>query len=67
MDGTIKTIVAGKPFGFIAVEGQEKDVFFHQEACEAGAFETLKAGDKVTFDVEQAEKGPRAVNVKRAA
>jgi len=46
---------------------REKDVFFHQEACEAGAFETLKAGDKVTFDVEQAEKGPRAINVKLAA
>ena len=67
MNGTIKTIVQGKPFGFIAVEGQEKDVFFHQEACVEVNFSDLNPGDKVTFEVEQAEKGPRAVNVKRAA
>jgi len=70
MEGTIKRIVPGKPFGFITVnvEGGEQpqpDVFFHQDACVEVNFADLKEGDKVTFDVEQAEKEPRAKNVRR--
>jgi cold shock CspA family protein len=30
MEGTIKTIVSEKGFGFITVEGEEKDLFFHK-------------------------------------
>ncbi|MCC6405453.1 MAG: cold shock domain-containing protein [Candidatus Yanofskybacteria bacterium] len=67
--GNIKTIVDGKDFGFIAPDGQkpgDKDLFFHKESLVDVTLEELKAGDKVSFDVEAAEKGPRAVNVKRA-
>lgn len=61
--GTIAA-VTDKGFGFIKVEGQ-KDVFFHSNGLVDVAFDDLKAGDSVTFDIEQAEKGPRAVNVRR--
>lgn len=67
MTGTIKTIVEGKPFGFIGVEGREKDVFFHKENVTGVPFEELKAGDTVTFDIDESgPKGPAAVNVQRA-
>jgi CspA family cold shock protein len=67
MTGTIKTIVEGKPFGFIAVEGREKDVFFHRENVTGVTFEELKVGDTVTFDIDESgPKGPAAVNVQRA-
>lgn len=65
MTGTIKTLT-DKGFGFITAEGQEKEVFFHSSALVGVSYTELNAGDTVSFDVEQSEKGPRAVNVKRA-
>jgi cold shock CspA family protein len=68
MTGTIKKIVEGKPFGFISVEGRERDLFFHKEKVTGGAFEDLREGDTVSFDVDESgEKGPAAVNVQKAA
>lgn len=66
MKGTIKTIIADKHFGFITPEDGTKDVFFHESGLQGLQFSELKSGDVVSFDVEQSEKGPRAVNVVRA-
>ena len=65
MTGTIKTLT-DRGFGFIAVEGQEKDLFFHSKALVGVQFNELREGDAVTFDMEQSPKGPNAVNVNRA-
>ncbi len=65
MQGTIKNVVSDKHFGFIAVEGEQKDIFFHETALNGVQFSDLKVGDTVSFDVEDSEKGPRAVNVTR--
>jgi CspA family cold shock protein len=67
--GTIKPLIPGKPFGFIAPDDRkpdEKDVFFHESSLVDVKLEELKEGDKVSYDVEASEKGPRAVNVKKA-
>lgn len=66
MKGTIKTLVTEKHFGFITPEDASKDVFFHESGLNGLTFGELKAGDVVSFDVEQSEKGPRAINVVRA-
>lgn len=66
MKGTIKTLVVEKHFGFITPEDGSKDVFFHETGLSGVQFGELKVGDVVMFDVEQSEKGPRAVNVTRA-
>lgn len=65
MQGTIKTLT-DKNFGFITVEGQDKDLFFHGTSLVGIRFEELQPGDAVTFETEQSDKGPRAVNVQRA-
>ena len=65
MNGTIKTLT-DKGFGFIAVEGQEKDLFFHSNSLVDVQYSELNQGDNVTFDVEDSPKGKNAVNVKRA-
>jgi CspA family cold shock protein len=65
MDGTIKTLT-DRGFGFIAREGEAKDLFFHSKELKDVAFDELKVGDAVTFEVVDGEKGPSAVNVSRA-
>lgn len=66
MNGTIKTLVADRKFGFIAREGEAKDLFFHAEKLNGVTFDELKVGDAVSFDVVQGVKGPAAENVTRA-
>ncbi len=65
MTGTIKTLT-DKGFGFIAREGETKDLFFHSKDLSGITFDELKQGDAVSFEVQEGEKGPRAVNVTRA-
>ncbi len=64
MEGTIKNLT-DKGFGFIAVEGEEKDLFFHRNELKDVNFEELKVGDKVSFEKADSPKGPNAVNVTR--
>jgi len=65
MEGVIKKKIADKGFGFIAVEGQEKDLFFHSNSLAGVAFDEIQEGDRISFDVEDSPKGKNAVNVKR--
>ena len=61
--GTIKKAVVDRGFGFIKGEdGQE--YFFHRSSVDPSMnFEGLAGGESVTFEVEQSDKGPRAVKV----
>lgn len=62
MEGKVKFFNESKGFGFIVAE-DGKEVFVHKSALEEGV--TLHENDEVTFDVEQGDKGPKAVNVKK--
>jgi len=64
MEGTIKTLTE-KGFGFITVDGEEKDLFFHKNELKDVSYEELKVGDRVSFEKAESEKGPNAVNVTR--
>lgn len=57
--------VTDKGFGFIKVEGMEKDVFFHSKELVNVAFDDLREGDKVTFELADGPKGPNAIKVSR--
>ena len=65
MTGTIKTLTE-KGFGFIAREGETKDLFFHSKELKGVTYDELQVGDAVTFDVVETEKGLAATNVSRA-
>jgi CspA family cold shock protein len=65
MKGIVKTLNT-KGFGFISREGEAKDLFFHSSELVGVTFDELRAGDEVTFEVSQGEKGPAAVHVARA-
>ena len=64
MEGTIKNLTE-KGFGFIAVEGEQKDLFFHGSELKDVTFSELKVGDKVSFEKVDSEKGSKATNVTR--
>ena len=64
MEGTIKNLNE-KGFGFIIIEGEAKDLFFHGNELKGVTFAELKVGDKVTFEKADSPKGPNAVNVSR--
>jgi len=60
--GTIKRLT-DRGFGFISIEGKEKDLFFHSNELVDVKFEDLKEGDKVQFEVGQSDKGENATKV----
>ena len=51
-------------YGFIKQEGSDKDLFFHVNELQGVAFDDLREGDKLSFEVGEGPKGPNAVNVK---
>ncbi|MFB6270506.1 MAG: cold-shock protein [Halobacterium sp.] len=60
--GTVDFFNEQKGYGFIETEDADDDVFFHME--DVGGPD-LEEGQEVEFDIEEAEKGPRATNVTR--
>ncbi len=64
--GTVKFFNTTKGFGFIAPEDGSKDVFVHISAVESSGLGSLTDGQKVSFDVEQDARGPKAVNLQEA-
>lgn len=66
MNGTVKFFNTAKGYGFITDE-TGKDIFFHRSNVkETGFRDTLKQGDVVSFEVQNGQKGKRAVNIARA-
>lgn len=63
MTGTIARLNNG--YGFITREGEDKDLFFHVNELQGVAFDDLREGDKVQFEVGEGPKGPNATNVSR--
>jgi len=61
LEGTVKRWL-DRGFGFIAVEGQDDEVFVHHTSLDG--ISELREGQKVEFEIEDGHKGPRATNVK---
>jgi cold shock protein len=67
MTGSVKKIVLDRGFGFIAADdGQE--YFFHRSGLDTSLeFDRLGGGERVTFEIERSDRGPRARKVAAAS
>ena len=61
--GTVKWFSDEKGYGFITPDDGAKDVFVHHSAIAGDGFKSLPEGAKVSYDVEEGQKGPAAANV----
>ena len=64
--GKVKWFNPTKGYGFIEREDKEKDVFVHHTAVRDAGLKYLNGGDELTFEVENGEKGPSAVNLQKS-
>lgn len=65
-NGTVKWFNNEKGYGFITGD-DGTDIFVHFSGIASKGYKTLEQGQKVTYSVEDSERGPKAVDVKVAA
>ena len=65
--GTVKWFNNAKGFGFILPEDGGADLFAHYSSIDMDGYKTLKAGQSVTYDVADTDKGGHAKNIRVAA
>jgi CspA family cold shock protein len=63
-EGIVKWFSEKKGYGFIE-QKDGKDLFVHHSAIDMPGFKTLAEGDRVSFEVEETERGPAAKNVRK--
>jgi CspA family cold shock protein len=61
-EGIVKWFNANKGFGFIKRE-EGQDLFVHFSSINMQGYKSLTEGDKVSFEVEDTDRGPQAKNV----
>jgi len=62
---TVKWFNAQKGYGFIQPDDGSKDVFVHITAVERAGLSGLNEGQKVSFDLEEGQRGrTAAINLK---
>ncbi len=61
--GVVKWFNDAKGFGFITLDGEDKDCFVHYSSISSDGFRSLAEGERVEFDLVAGQKGPAAENV----
>ena len=62
--GIVKRFHQKKGYGFIAPEGEDKDVFVHITAVQAAGLKRLDEDQEVSFEIEEVDGRKSAINIK---
>ncbi len=63
--GTVKWFSDDKGFGFITPDEGDRDLFVHHTGIQMEGYRSLAEGLRVSYEEEQGDKGPKAVNVQK--
>lgn len=67
LNGVVKWFSNERGYGFVLKEGTEDEEYFvHFSSIEMDGYKTLKAGQAVTFELNETEKGVQAASVQKA-
>jgi CspA family cold shock protein len=61
--GVVKWFNGQKGYGFVTPDDGSNDVFVHHSAILGEGYKDLDEGDRIEFNVEAGEKGPKAAQV----
>jgi CspA family cold shock protein len=64
-NGTVKWFSDDKGFGFITPDEGSRDLFVHHSSIIADGYRSLPEGARVSYEEEDGNKGPKAINVQR--
>lgn len=67
MRGKVKWFNSQKGWGFLSPENGDSDVFVHYSRIDMEGYRNLKDNEDVVFEIEEGDKGPIAVNVRKVA
>jgi CspA family cold shock protein len=62
--GTVKFFNLSKGFGFIAPDDGSKDAFVHISAVEKAGMNTIREGDRLSYEMQEERGKTAAVNLK---
>lgn len=63
LTGKVKWFNSQKGYGFIVPDNGSKDLFVHSSSIKSDGYKSLREEQKVEFEIEQDEKGEKAINV----
>jgi cold shock protein len=63
--GTVKWFSDDKGYGFITPDEGDRDLFVHHSGIAGDGYRSLSEGAKVSYEEEQGDKGPKAVDVRK--
>jgi len=62
--GTVKWFNSAKGYGFISADDSGQDVFAHFSSIVMDGYKSLKAGQAVTFEINEGPKGLHAAEIR---
>ena len=65
LNGKVKWFSGARGYGFIERKDEEKDIFVHFSAVKKSGLKSLEEGEQLTFEIENSDKGPSAINLQK--
>ena len=65
LNGKVKWFNGARGYGFIERRDEKEDIFVHFSAVKKSGLKSLEEGEQLTFEIQNTDKGPSAINLQR--